>query len=59
MTSENDYISAFLNDAVTIIRKINQVQIKKMSEILQDIRKNGGRLFILGVGGEPDTHPMQ
>ncbi len=51
MTSENDYISAFLNDAVTIIRKIDQVQIKKMSEILQDIRKNGGRLFILGVGG--------
>ncbi|MFA6362414.1 SIS domain-containing protein [Methanoregula sp.] len=49
--SEDNYISAFLDDAVTIIRKIDQGQIKKMSEILQDVRKNGGRLFILGVGG--------
>jgi len=48
---EEDYISAFLNDAVTIIRKIDQGQIKKMSDILHNIRKNGGRLFILGVGG--------
>jgi D-sedoheptulose 7-phosphate isomerase len=49
--NEDGYISAFLDDAVTIIRKIDQGQIKKMSDILQDIRKNGGRLFILGVGG--------
>jgi D-sedoheptulose 7-phosphate isomerase len=48
---ESDYISAFLDDGVTIIRKIDQGQIKKMSEILQKVRKNGGRLFILGVGG--------
>jgi len=51
MTVEDNYISAFLDDAVTIIRKIDQGQIKKMSEILQDVRKKGGRLFILGVGG--------
>jgi D-sedoheptulose 7-phosphate isomerase len=51
IVSEDDYISAFLDDAVTIIRKIDQGQIKKMSEILQDVRKKGGRLFILGVGG--------
>jgi D-sedoheptulose 7-phosphate isomerase len=48
---EDDYISAFLNDAVTIIRKMDQAQIKKMSDILQGIRNKGGRLFILGVGG--------
>jgi D-sedoheptulose 7-phosphate isomerase len=48
---ESDYISAFLDDTVAIIRKIDQGQIKKMSEILQKVRKNGGRLFILGVGG--------
>ena len=48
---DDDYISAFLEDAVTIIRKIDQGQIKKMSGILQDVRKDGGRLFILGVGG--------
>jgi len=49
--NEEDYISAFLGDAVTIINKIDRNQIQKMSQILQDTRKNGGRLFILGVGG--------
>jgi len=48
---EDEYISAFLDDAVTIINKIDHTQIKKMSQILQDLRKNNGRLFILGVGG--------
>jgi D-sedoheptulose 7-phosphate isomerase len=51
MMDEDAYISTFLDDAVTIIRKIDQGQIKKMSEILQDVRNNGGRRFILGVGG--------
>jgi len=49
--SEDDYISAFLDDAITIIYMIDRTQILKMSLILQDIRKNGGRLFILGIGG--------
>jgi D-sedoheptulose 7-phosphate isomerase len=49
--NEEDYISAFLDDAVTIINKLDRTQIHKMSQILQDTRKNGGRLFILGVGG--------
>jgi D-sedoheptulose 7-phosphate isomerase len=48
---EDEYISTFLDDAVTIIKKIDRVQIQKMIKILQDIRTNGGRLFILGVGG--------
>jgi D-sedoheptulose 7-phosphate isomerase len=49
--NEGDYISAFLDDAVTIINKLDRTQVLRMSQILQDIRKNGGRLFILGVGG--------
>jgi D-sedoheptulose 7-phosphate isomerase len=49
--SEDEYISAFLNDAVTIIKKIDRMQIQKMIKILQDVRTNGGRLFFLGVGG--------
>ena len=49
--NEEDYISAFLNDAVTIINKLDRTQIQKMTRILSDIRNNGGRLFILGVGG--------
>ncbi len=48
---EEEYISTFIEDAATILRKIDQSKIKKMSEILQDTRNKGGRLFILGVGG--------
>ena len=48
---EDEYISAFLDDAITIIKKIDHIHIRKMSDILLKIRKNGGRLFILGVGG--------
>ena len=48
---ENDYISSYLDDAVTIINAIDRTQIARMVQILGDIRKEGGRLFILGVGG--------
>jgi D-sedoheptulose 7-phosphate isomerase len=48
---EEDYINAFLDDAVAIISRIDRTQILRMSRILQEIRTNGGRLFILGVGG--------
>jgi len=49
--NEEEYISAFLDDAITIIKKLDRTKIGNMSRILLDIRKNGGRLFILGVGG--------
>ena len=48
---EDEYISAFLDDAATILRKIDRTEIRKMILILQDVRVGGGRLFILGVGG--------
>jgi D-sedoheptulose 7-phosphate isomerase len=47
----DDYISTFLDDAITIIKKIDRTQIRKMIAILEEIRSNNGRLFILGVGG--------
>ncbi len=49
--ADTSYIDSFLQDSVEIIRQIDRMQILKMSEILQEIRKNEGRLFILGVGG--------
>jgi len=51
LMKDDEYISAFLEDAISIIKKIDRTQIQKMSTILQELRKNGGRLFILGVGG--------
>jgi D-sedoheptulose 7-phosphate isomerase len=49
--NEEEYISTFLDDAITIIKKLDRTKIRTMSQILQDIRKNEGRLFILGIGG--------
>ncbi len=51
LMEKEDCISEFLDDAVTIINIIDRAQIQKMIQILQDIRKDNGRLFILGVGG--------
>ncbi|MEI6292128.1 MAG: SIS domain-containing protein [Methanomicrobiales archaeon] len=48
---ENDYFTNYLDDAVAIIKTIDRTQINKMARILMDTRKDGGRLFILGVGG--------
>ena len=56
---DDDYISAFLDDAITIIKKIDRTQIQKMIQILQEVRTNSGRLFILGLAEEQVMHPMQ
>lgn len=48
---DDTYISSFLEDAVTIIHRIDRSQIARMIGILSDTRSAGGRLFILGVGG--------
>jgi D-sedoheptulose 7-phosphate isomerase len=48
---DDKYITAFLDDAVTIIKNLDRVQIQKMTTILIETREKGGRLFILGVGG--------
>jgi D-sedoheptulose 7-phosphate isomerase len=48
---KDDYIDAFLDDALQIIRRIDRNEIEKMVTILEEVRENNGRLFILGVGG--------
>lgn len=46
-----DYIDKYLNEVTEITSKIDRTQIEKMVEIICDVRKNNGRLFMLGVGG--------
>jgi len=46
-----DYIAQYLNEAKTIIEKIDTKSIQKMVDILVDIREHDGRIFFLGVGG--------
>lgn len=46
-----DYIGVFLAETKEIIERIDRLAVQRAIEILAEIRKGGGRLFILGVGG--------
>lgn len=46
-----DYIKKYLEQTSKIALVLDQNEIHKAIEILKSVRKNKGRLFILGVGG--------
>lgn len=46
-----DYINSYFGEMKEIIEKIDKEAIHKIIEILEEVRSNKGRLFILGVGG--------
>ncbi len=46
-----NYIDKYLDEAHKIIDLIDKDTINKMIELLNTMRENNGRLFILGVGG--------
>lgn len=41
----------FLDEAQEVARKVDVTAIERVAATLADVRSNGGRLFILGVGG--------
>lgn len=45
------YTDKYLLEVQSITDKIDQSAIEKMIDLIVEIRKNGGRLFFLGVGG--------
>jgi D-sedoheptulose 7-phosphate isomerase len=45
------YTQQHLNEAVEIIQKLDAATIERMAQLLATVRAEGGRLFILGVGG--------
>jgi D-sedoheptulose 7-phosphate isomerase len=45
------YAKQHLTEAVEIIKKMDLVAIEKMADILSQVKKDGGRIFFLGVGG--------
>jgi D-sedoheptulose 7-phosphate isomerase len=45
------FIDQYFKEAKIIIDKIDKDQIFKMVSIINEIRSNNGRMFILGVGG--------
>ncbi len=46
-----NYIDQHLKEAAEIISLLDKRSLKKMIDLLVDLRANGGRLFFLGVGG--------
>lgn len=46
-----NYTQKHLDEAALIISKLDQKQIEQLVETLANVRKRGGRLFFLGVGG--------
>jgi len=45
------YTEQYLKETDEIVKSIDKEEIIKAAEILADLRKSDGRLFILGVGG--------
>jgi D-sedoheptulose 7-phosphate isomerase len=45
------YIEQYLKETQEIVKTVSKEEIKKGVEILKETKANGGRLFILGVGG--------
>lgn len=45
------FTKLFLEEATTIMARLDQQQIEKSVSLLRAVRDAGGRLFILGVGG--------
>jgi D-sedoheptulose 7-phosphate isomerase len=46
-----DYINQYFEEVKKIADGIDREQVAKMIEILDKVRADGGRLFVLGVGG--------
>jgi D-sedoheptulose 7-phosphate isomerase len=52
MKSElSGYVQSYLREAEAICKKLSQPEIERIVEGLVQLRADGGRLFILGVGG--------
>src|ERR1700740_2988037 len=45
------YVNQYLDEAIAIVRQLDQAAIERMAELLHELRGRGGRLFLLGVGG--------
>jgi len=51
MIKLSEYINSYLSESSEIISQLDKSEIEKIISILSDIKKEKGRLFILGVGG--------
>jgi D-sedoheptulose 7-phosphate isomerase len=45
------YTSCYIDEAIQILQQLNQEEIERTAQLLGDVRRQGGRIFFLGVGG--------
>jgi len=45
------FTQQFFAEAMEILRQLDDSAVERLAQLLADTRRNGGRLFILGVGG--------
>lgn len=45
------FTKTFIAEAIEILNKIDEVSVEKIADVIAETRSQGGRLFILGVGG--------
>lgn len=46
-----DYIQQYIQEAISILKEVDQQAIARILDCLLGLRERGGRLFLLGVGG--------
>ena len=51
MSGAGDFVRGYLDETVTAVRGLDAAAIDAMAVGLARVREQGGRLFILGVGG--------
>jgi D-sedoheptulose 7-phosphate isomerase len=49
--ASSDFVEQFISESISILSAINRSQVQACAEGLASVRANGGRLFVLGVGG--------
>lgn len=47
----SEYIDSYLSEVIEIVKQIDKTAVNKMVDLILEVRKNNGRLFMLGVGG--------
>lgn len=45
------FTASFVHETISILRAVDAQDVEKVAAGLAEVRENGGRLFILGVGG--------
>jgi D-sedoheptulose 7-phosphate isomerase len=47
----SEFAAGYIRESVEIIGRVDPAELERMAELMAGVREQGGRLFILGVGG--------